>query len=141
MQTAQELYSKAQKKTYFKTVSNYQPILNSFGNILIQVDDTYYYGDSRVLYQQENKIGYLQFGWGSCSGCDALQSCDSIEEVQSLMDKLRSSIMWFDNPQQALAFFIDHDWDGDYSHLSTEQQNFINQAIDKLKSMLNDTNS
>ena len=68
--------------------SDYQPIVDSFGNVLIQVDDADYQGDTRVLYEKDGKYGYLNFGWGSCSGCDALQACCNIEEIQELINSL-----------------------------------------------------
>ena len=60
---------------------DYQPMLNAFGKVAIQVDDDAYQGDSRLLYDENGKIGVLIFGWGSCSGCDALQACGSLEVV------------------------------------------------------------
>lgn len=62
---------------YCEGPSSYQPIMDSFGNIILQVDDNDYQGDSRLLYREDDRIGFLQFGWGSCSGCDSLQACHS----------------------------------------------------------------
>ena len=75
-------------------------MLNEFGEILIQVDEEAYQGDSFLLYKNDNKYGFLAFGWGSCSGCDALQACDTIGEVQELMDRLYNDIIWFDSLQE-----------------------------------------
>lgn len=79
---------------------DYQPMLDEFGEILIQVDEEAYQGDSFLIYKNDNKYGLLVFGWGSCSGCDALQACDTIDEVQELMDRLYNSIEWFDSLQE-----------------------------------------
>lgn len=132
MKTAQELYPEYAKQEYFYGPSDYQPIIDSFGDIILQVDDSDYQGDSRVLYQDGDKIGYLQFGWGSCSGCDALQACDSMQGIQSLIEGLRNDIKWFDDASLAIEFFEAHDWEGDYSWHSDEQKQFVEQAIDKL---------
>lgn len=107
---------------------SYQPILDSFGKIILQKDDHGYSGDSRVLYQTEQGIGYLQFGWGSCSGCDVLQACDHISEIDTLISQLRDGIKWFASPAEALAYFNEHDWGGDYSWHADEQKEFIEQA-------------
>ena len=118
--TAKELYNEDAR--YW---SSYHPMLSSFGNVLIQVDDDDWQGDSRVLYKDGDRYGYLQFGWGSCSGCDSLQACRNLEEVQNLMDNLRSQIKWFGSKEECLKFFETHDWEGDYSYRSREQGEFI----------------
>ena len=109
--------------------SDYQPMLDAFGKVVIQVDDDDYQGDSRLLYDENGEIGVLIFGWGSCCGCDALQACDSLEEVQELCDSLQEDIKWFDDKKQALEYFTNHDWQGDYSWHQTETKEFINKCI------------
>lgn len=111
-------------------------MLDAFGKIVIQVDDNDYQGDSRLLYDENGKIGLLIFGWGSCSGCDALQACNSLEEVQELCDSLQSDIKWFDDKKQALEYFKNHDWCGDYSWHQTETKEFINKCIDYLSAFI-----
>ena len=52
---------------------DYSPILLSFdAEIVLAADDQDYQGDSYVLYRRGDSFGVLIFGWGSCSGCDAL---------------------------------------------------------------------
>lgn len=109
--------------------SNYQPMLDAFGEIAIQVDDKDYQGDSRLLYDENGKIGVLIFGWGSCSGCDALQACNSLEEVQKLCNSLQADIKWFDDKKQVLEYFTNHDWCGDYSWHQAETKEFISKCI------------
>lgn len=113
--------------------SDYQPMLEAFGTIAIQVDDHYYQGDSRLLYDNDGKIGFLMFGWGSCSGCDALQACNTIEQVQALCDDLQDDIRWFDNRKEALEWFCTHDWEGDYSWYAEETKEFVRKCIEYLK--------
>ena len=73
---------------------DYQPLLNLIGDIIIQEDEQDYSGDSYILYKKNDLYGYLNFGWGSCSGCDALQACTSPEEVLSLAQELENDIFW-----------------------------------------------
>jgi hypothetical protein len=131
MKTAKELYPSGVNDSYL-SLGDYQPILNSFGRILIQVDDDDYEGDSRVLYKKDKQYGYLQFGWGSCSGCDALQACASYEEADELITNLFNSIKWFENKKEALIFFKTHDWGGDYSWNFREQKEFVDRVIELL---------
>ena len=111
---------------------SYQPIIDDLGSILLQVDDEDYQGDSRVLIQKDEKYGILIFGWGSCSGCDALQACESVSELDELIEQIQSSVKWFDNSAECLHYFQNHDWQGDYSWHREETKKFINEAVDKL---------
>lgn len=114
--------------------SDYNPLLKSLGfEILIQIDDNDYQGDSRLLLKNQEKIGYLQFGWGSCSGCDALQACKSMNDITQLREELFNQIKWFNNKEEALTYFETHDWKGDYSNNQKEQKEFIEKTIEYLK--------
>jgi len=123
---------------------SYDQIIARFGDVVIKVEDDDYQGDTRVLYRHWHwkdgrdvqRIGYLRFGWGSCSGCDALQACTSEEEVEDLINELRSSIKWFDSKEEALEFFENHDWKGDYSYRMKGQLAFVNAVKAYLKGML-----
>jgi hypothetical protein len=118
----------------FDRPSGYQPMLQEFGHILVQVDDQDYQGDSRIFYENNGQYGYLQFGWGSCSGCDALQGCHSVLELNELIEDLCQRILWFDSREDAIKFFETHDWGGDYGH-GEEQKEFVGEVIKFLKSI------
>lgn len=104
---------------------DYQPMLNEFGNIILQKDEQDYQGDSFLIYEKDDKYGYLTFGWGSCSGCDALQGCNSISEVQELMDRLYSSIEWFDSLDVLKEYFEETDWTLQYQYSIPEFKEFL----------------
>lgn len=99
--------------------SNYSPIICSFGKVLVQVDAGAYSGDTLVLLSKNGLYGFLAFGWGSCSGCDALQACQTFADVDELIDSLESSIQWFDTLQQAQAYIANSNerLGSYYSHL------------------------
>jgi hypothetical protein len=136
MKTAREIYplrddeSEEDYYNYF-CVSNYQPMVEEFGPIAIQVDDDDdYHGDTYVLYQYDSgKFAYLNFGWGSCSGCDSLQACRNIDEVQQLMDDLKNDIIVFDDLYSAKKYFEQHDWEGDYNWRSGKHNEFIEKSL------------
>lgn len=111
---------------------DYQPMIDAFGKIAIQVDDDAFQGDSRVLYDENGKIGCLIFGWGSCSGCDSLQACRGWDDVQELCDELQNDIKWFENKKEALVWFKTHDWEGNYYGHSCETKEFIQKCIEHL---------
>jgi hypothetical protein len=100
---AQALYPKAQR-TYFDTPCDYGPIIRSFGEVLVQVDDEDWSGDTRVLLRNGDRYGFLSFGWGSCSGCDALQACDSYQDVDQLIGEMENDIKWFDTLAESQAY-------------------------------------
>lgn len=106
---------------------DYQPMLNEFGNILLQKDEQDYQGDSFIIYEKDDKYGYLTFGWGSCSGCDALQACNTIDEVQELMDKLYSDIKWFDSLDALKEYFEKTDWTLKYQYSIPEFKEFLTE--------------
>lgn len=133
MKNAKELYAdyyrEEKEDGYFYGPYDYQPILKEIGNILIQIDDDDYQGDSRILYEKKGKYGFLIFGWGSCSGCDALQSCSSIKEVQGLIDRLVNSVKWFDSLSELQKYFLEKDWELEYSWASDETKTFVARVM------------
>ena len=125
-------YNENERYSYF---CDYSRLLDSFEyEILIQVDDQDYQGDSRVLFFDKSvgRYGYLNFGWGSCSGCDALQSCTSLKEVEKLRDSLHTSIIWQDSKEEMLAFFQNRDWETQYSWHAEETKEFVKQCVELL---------
>ncbi len=121
-----ELYPKhaedERRNGHFYGPSNYGPLLESFGyEILVQVDDADYQGDSRLLYKNGDQYGILVFGWGSCSGCDALQGCDHMSEIEELQRSLYEGIHW-GTAEEILAYIDDKDWQGSASwHAGKEE--------------------
>lgn len=113
--------------------SDYNPIIYSLGKVLIKVDDHDYQGDTRVLLKSswagKDTYGYLIFGWGSCSGCDALQACTSILQIQELLSNLREKVLWFDSLEALQEHFSEKDWEGDYSWHSEETKKFVEQVL------------
>lgn len=122
---AQELYPKAGERTYFDAPCDYEPIIRSFGEVLVQVDDEDWSGDTRVLLRKDGRYGFLNFGWGSCSGCDALQACDSYQEVDQLISELENDIKWFYALAEAQAYIAnDEERKGGYYYHCEGWQKF-----------------
>lgn len=113
-------------------ISDYQPMIDAFGNVVVQVNDNDYQGDTRVLYDNDGRIGFLIFGWGSCSGCDALQACENMGEVQQLCDSLQDSIKWFDSKEDALRWAKEKDWAAEWYWHEEEGKKFIREMTDYL---------
>lgn len=107
----------------------YQRLVDAMDVItIISVDIGSYSGDSLYLVKEGNRFGYLQFGWGSCSGCDALQACRNFKELDELRQSLYDSIKWFDTAQEGFRWFLNHDWKGDYLGSNEEVQKFVDDC-------------
>lgn len=83
---------------------SYIPIVRLFGIPLVVVSDNDYQGDTRVLLRDGNRYGVLVIGFGSCSGCDALQACTTFEDVDRLIDDLEADVHWFDTLTDAQTY-------------------------------------
>lgn len=127
---AKKLYPELDRDGFFYTCGDYQPIIDSIGNVLLEVHDSDYQGDSRILYEKNGKYGYLIFGWGSCSGCDALQSCDSYDEIDELIDGLVESVKWFDSLEELKEYFRNKDWELEYSWHAIETRDFVTKVLE-----------
>lgn len=82
--------------------------------IITYFDEKDYQGSSVFILEDGDKIGYLVFGWGSCSYCDALQACDTIYDLEKLRTNLFDSIIWFDSKKDLKHFIMNHDYEADY---------------------------
>jgi hypothetical protein len=89
------------------------------GEAVVHVDVDDYQGDTYVLLRDGARFGYLSFGWGSCSGCDALQACNSFAEVADLYEEM-------------LDWFHAHDWEGDWSWHEETHREFLRKALEAL---------
>jgi hypothetical protein len=121
------------ERIYNIDISDYTPIIDAFGDVVLRIDSDGYQGDTWVLYEEWQggrfyKIGYLEFGWGSCSGCDALQACNSFDDLHELVNELYQSIIWFDDAKSALDWFRNHDWEGDWSANNLAKRTFVSMA-------------
>lgn len=128
MKTAAELYPK-KVGSDFPGFYDYTPIVESFGTVVVREDQDDYQGDSWVLYHDAaaDRFGYLCFGWGSCSGCDALQGCSSLAEVDELIASLHGQVQWKSRDEMR-RFLADHDWGGDWHAGRAEVQRFRERA-------------
>jgi hypothetical protein len=86
------------------TYDEYMPIVRLFGTPLVVVSDKDYQGDTRVLLRSDTHYGFVVIGFGTCSGCDALQACTTFEDVDRLIDEIESDIRWFDTLAEAQTY-------------------------------------
>lgn len=90
-----------------------------------------YQGDYAIVLKRNDMLGFLVIGYGSCSGCDALESCSTQEAYDSLMLSVLSSISW-GGPQfireKITNLFEDNNW---YRH----DAGFVDSIANLLKAI------
>jgi hypothetical protein len=111
---------------YGKAYPSYEQIVDALGKTVVYERAGDYQGDLFYLIQDGDRYGFVSIGYGSCSGCDAMEACDSKEEVMELAGSIESGVRWFDNKAAARTFFEEHDWAGDWSFYHV--QTFLNEC-------------
>lgn len=115
----------------------YSDLIDSFEHeVLLEKHDDDYQGDSRYILRDGARYGLLVFGWGSCSGCDALEACGNIQQVIDLRDTLYNSIEWHESPAALLKFIKERDWELQYAWHQDETQEFVNSATRLLEQLV-----
>lgn len=114
--------------------TDYSSLIDSFElEIIIEEHNGGYQGDSYYLFKNpEGSLGILIFGWGSCSGCDALEACDTKEEIYSLRDELYDDIHWEPTKEQMTQYVKDKHWEGDFMWHQDEGRTFISRIKKEL---------
>ena len=104
---------------YFFPEGSYDSLVASAGTIVKNWNIGDWQGDEVYLLKKDNKFGFVVIGYGSCSYCDALQSCENQEEVDELKASIVKDIFWGTAEEvQAYAinddavrwYFYDHEW-------------------------------
>lgn len=133
MKIAEQLYPEAMSRNgYWYGASSYTPIVEYIGNPIIEVIENDYQGTSFFLLKNGGKYGVLTFGWGSCSGCDALQGCNSYQEIDDLIEQMVNSVDWFGSFEDMQAWVNDDD---NQQYNSRYHTNEWGQFVDEVNSM------
>lgn len=94
---------------------SYQGLIKSADlTILFQESIGSYQGDEFYILTDGKRFGYLQNGYGSCSGCDSFCACSSLKDYEDLRDELVRNVKWHDTKEELAAWLKEHDWKGDY---------------------------
>lgn len=116
------------------SLSDYKLLIKCIdAEVLIHADELNWQGDSWYLFKNNEgtMYGFLTFGWGSCSGCDALLGCDSFDRVMSLLHTLKESIIW-KTKEDMLEYFKTKDWSLDHYGEVDEFKDFKYKVITML---------
>lgn len=95
-------------------ISDYDDLLLPLGEQLVTTQQSDYQGDSLYLIRNSaGELGFLTFGWGSCSGCDALGAALSPkddEKLKELFDDLAAGVVWKATPKEMPVYLQAKDW-------------------------------
>jgi len=88
----------------------YDDLVESFAEIVDSTDCGSYRGDLVFALRSETgEPGILVCGYGSCSGCDALQACgDNPNAITALRNSIAEDVVWGKHNIE------NHDWAGEW---------------------------
>ena len=90
---------------YAKSEPTYKSLVESMGvDVLHSKFCGQYQGDAVFVLKRASFYGWLVFGYGSYSGCDALEASRSFEALDRLRTDLYNSIRWFPTKGELLTF-------------------------------------
>ena len=88
---------------------DYDKIINLFGDVVARVDTEDCRGDTLAIVKKNGRYGFVAFSWGSCSGCDALQACDTYEELGQLIQSIEKDVVWRDSAEDMKSYVNNDD--------------------------------
>lgn len=89
---------------FFYPEGSYYDLVEKNADVLIAHTLGSYQGDMLFLLRNGDQFGFLVVGYGSCSGCDSLEACESQEAVDSLAERIYDGIKWFDTLDEAKGY-------------------------------------
>lgn len=104
---------------YYSPPMSYDEIVETQGDIIKDWTLGYYQGDYVYLLKNGDKYAFTVIGYGSCSGCDALEGCGDDEEFNELKEDIVNSIVWgtkqdvldyVTNQEANRWYFHEEDW-------------------------------
>lgn len=89
------------KTKYGFSYVGYKDLSRIIGQIVVHKSIGDYQGDTLILFynKKEKMYGVLNFGWGSCSGCDALEGCEDLDDHVNLFLHLQDSTKWMSSDE------------------------------------------
>ena len=102
---------------FFYPEVSYYDLVEKNAEVLIEHTLGSYQGDMLFLLRSGDQFGFLVVGYGSCSGCDSLEACESQEAVDSLAERIYDGIKWFDSFDELKSYVLDDNKDLEwYAH-------------------------
>ena len=88
-----------------------------------------YQGDYHFLVKDGENYAHVVTGYGSCSGCDALQDCEeSFSKIAKLGNDICGSVIW-KSQEEILKHIEEHDAEGSWYGKEKEQWASFQQEV------------
>jgi hypothetical protein len=117
---------------YYYPSESYDSIVASAGTIIKEWVIGSWQGDYVYLLKNGSRFGFTVIGYGSCSYCDALESCENDKQVEELKQSIVKDIFW-GTAEEVAAYAIndnanrwyyhEHDWKTIRRELKAELRN------------------
>lgn len=130
------LAKRSNGETYTEYASpSYEGLIQSVGlEIVVQVKQDDYQGDTLMIVRYGSKYGVCTYSWGSCSGCDRLEGCNGEKDLNELRESIISDIQWFGSKRSALMYVQTRDWGVQPCYITNEELvgDFLKECEEKL---------
>lgn len=94
---------------YFRTCEyDYYELIKSITdkvNWKVNAGTNDYQGDYLCFGEGQGKYYFVDFGYGSCSGCDALEACNSFQDLLEVREDIKRNIKEFESLDQFEKWF------------------------------------
>ncbi len=92
--TLEQVQERFPKSNYGSIYFEYDYVDDNLGTELVHVRDNDYQGETRILLRDGNRYAIRIYSWGSCSGCDFMQACETYEEFLDYANNAYDSLEW-----------------------------------------------
>lgn len=123
--------------------SGYQAVAEGLGwDTHLWADERDYQGDSWAIITSgdyNKTYGFLCFGWGSCSGCDALEDAQSDDEPErsqkmaAVATSLAGKVHWEESQEDLWRWLAEKDFSTEFYDDKEEFKTFLCDALELLK--------
>lgn len=128
-----ETAKRMETENWFYAVEGYNAIVQHCGEVLVEASDHDYQGDTFALVRgKDGRVGYVQFGWGSCSGCDALQACNTLADLGRLANSIVNEVRWFSDVAEARTWLAGAEERNDY-YVHSDAYPRFRRAVEALR--------
>lgn len=117
----------------------YTSVVETFGyEIVLSERLGSWQGDIVFVLKNEDRVGFLVVGYGSCAGCDVLEAIRTMDGLKSFALGLHSNIKWFQSLtdlQQWLVRYVIEDGiePGPYWYYDDEIKNWAMEFTEGLR--------
>ena len=112
---------------------SYVELVQTFASVLLAVDGNDVTGDTQMLLDDGQRFGFLYFGWGSCSWCDAMYAAHGcIPELMRLRVDLAAKTVWCDSARDLAYYLATKDWALDFDADGAATEAFVVRTLEIL---------